>query len=171
MKAFNFKEYQEQARETAQYPIIGHGVIYPILGLVGELGELMTAIETRKRRDGSREGIMKEAGDVLWYIANLAYELEVEIKEVQVPEEFKVTDYMLDRTIMAYAEHAKKVFRDHHGLFTRYEEEEHISKILHSYCAFLYAWRLDIEEVARMNIEKLRDRKERGVIQGSGDNR
>jgi NTP pyrophosphatase (non-canonical NTP hydrolase) len=29
----------------------------------------------------------------------------------------------------------------------------------------------DLQEVAKMNLQKLRDRRERGVLQGSGDNR
>ena len=30
------KEYQEMARETALFPIIGHKIVYPALGLAGE---------------------------------------------------------------------------------------------------------------------------------------
>jgi hypothetical protein len=36
----NFTDYQTQSRATAKYPAIGHGVIYPILGLVNEAGEI-----------------------------------------------------------------------------------------------------------------------------------
>ena len=31
----NFNDYQNKSRATAKYPIIGHGAIYPTLGLVG----------------------------------------------------------------------------------------------------------------------------------------
>jgi hypothetical protein len=37
-KNVNFAEYQEQALQTAQYPVIGHGVVYPTLGLTNEAG-------------------------------------------------------------------------------------------------------------------------------------
>ncbi|HQV95419.1 MAG TPA: hypothetical protein PLA27_04165 [Anaerolineales bacterium] len=32
----NFTDYQTKSRATAKYPVIGHGVIYPTLGLRGE---------------------------------------------------------------------------------------------------------------------------------------
>lgn len=35
----NFTDYQTKSRATAKYPVIGHGVIYPTLGLVNEAGE------------------------------------------------------------------------------------------------------------------------------------
>lgn len=35
----NLNDYQRQSRATAQYPSIGHPVIYPALGLVNEAGE------------------------------------------------------------------------------------------------------------------------------------
>jgi len=34
----NFAEYQTKSRATAKYPVIGHGVIYPTLGLTNEAG-------------------------------------------------------------------------------------------------------------------------------------
>ena len=41
----NFVEYQERARQTAQYPVIGHAVIYPTLGLANEAGEVAGKIK------------------------------------------------------------------------------------------------------------------------------
>ncbi len=40
----NFIDYQQRARATAKYPAIGHGVIYPTLGLVNEAGEVATTM-------------------------------------------------------------------------------------------------------------------------------
>jgi hypothetical protein len=36
----DFNDYQQKSRATAQYPAIGHPVIYPTLGLVNEAGEV-----------------------------------------------------------------------------------------------------------------------------------
>jgi hypothetical protein len=36
-----FESYQQKARETAQYPDIGGiGLVYPVIGLAGEAGEV-----------------------------------------------------------------------------------------------------------------------------------
>jgi hypothetical protein len=41
----NFTDYQNKARGTAKYPVIGHGVIYPTLGLANEAGEVAGKIK------------------------------------------------------------------------------------------------------------------------------
>ena len=40
----NFTDYQTKARATAKYPVIGHGVIYPTLGLVNEAGRGLASL-------------------------------------------------------------------------------------------------------------------------------
>ena len=108
----DMKTYQIEARKTAQYPEFGNRLIYPTLGLTGEAGEVSEKVKKLVRDKNGEiteefvESIKKELGDVLWYVANLAWELD-----------------------------------------------------------------LSLADVAAANIEKLRSRKERNVITGSGDNR
>jgi len=104
-------EYQKEAIVTAKYP--EHmKVLYPVLGLCGEAGEVAEKVKKIHRdKEGvigelDRLEIAKELGDVLWYISTTAKDLD----------------------------------------FT-------------------------LEDIAAMNIKKLRSRKERGAIHGSGDNR
>jgi NTP pyrophosphatase (non-canonical NTP hydrolase) len=107
-----FNEYQKEARKTAAYPNKDNNFIYPVLGLVGEAGEVAEKIKKVIRDDAGviseekRQEIKKELGDVLWYISNLSYELK-----------------------------------------------------------------FDLEDVAQSNLDKLFSRKERGKINGDGDNR
>jgi NTP pyrophosphatase (non-canonical NTP hydrolase) len=109
----DFKEYQEKAKETAIFPDESR-VIYPLLGLAGETGEVVEKLKRYLRESKSihaipeedKEGIKKELGDVLWYLATLAEDLD-----------------------------------------------------------------LSLEEIAKMNIEKLASRKERGLLHDKGDNR
>ena len=109
-----FNEYQGRARETAVYPNQGTsmGIAYCALGLAGEAGEVADNIKKYIRDDNEEISIQrmvaitKELGDVLWYIANLATELN-----------------------------------------------------------------LDLGIIADENLRKLADRKNRGTIHGSGDNR
>jgi len=71
-------------------------------------------------------------------------------------------------------EHLKKVQRDHDGVVSP-ERREALSKELGDVLWYLgrlvSELGLELDTVARKNIEKLQDRKNRGVIQGSGDNR
>jgi NTP pyrophosphatase (non-canonical NTP hydrolase) len=111
----SFDDYQEEAVSFAFYPKSTEWELpfYPALGLAGEAGEVVEKIKKLMRdtdakiltEDQKRE-IAKELGDVLWYVANLAADLE-------------------------------------YGM----------------------------EEIAEMNLNKLRSRQERDALKGSGDNR
>ncbi|MCD6590003.1 nucleoside triphosphate pyrophosphohydrolase family protein [Candidatus Woesearchaeota archaeon] len=83
-----FKEYEEKARKTAVYPDRGNNLIYPVLGLAGEAGEVVEKVK-KLIRDKNREidaafleAIKKELGDVLWYIAAICAELGISMDEV-----------------------------------------------------------------------------------------
>ena len=84
----DFNDYQIKSRKTAGYPAIGHPVIYPTLGLVNEAGEVAGKIKKVFRdKDGhineeTREALKAELGDVLWYLALVATELDLTLDEV-----------------------------------------------------------------------------------------
>jgi NTP pyrophosphatase (non-canonical NTP hydrolase) len=88
MKVLNsFKQYQFQARDTAIYP--QHlKVLYPAMGLAGEVGEACNKIKKIYRDDGGqltdekRQEIKKELGGVLWYLSNLAFDLDISLEDV-----------------------------------------------------------------------------------------
>jgi len=105
----DFNAYQVMARTTAKYPE-ELGLAYTALGLCSEAGEVADKLK-KMIRDGAdedefRAAVAKELGDVLWYVANVAWEI----------------DYNLN-------------------------------------------------DIAEINYNKLKDRYERNVISGSGDNR
>ena len=81
----NFNEYQKLARSTAVYPE-EHKVVYPALGLCGEAGEVADKIKKTIRGDSSlvevTGSIADELGDVLWYLAILADDLEVDLEDI-----------------------------------------------------------------------------------------
>lgn len=115
-KGFTLLQYQLAAHNTAIYPEVGTGSLtaltYLFLKLNGEAGEAAEKFAKIIRDKGGRgtpedrEEILKEIGDVLWYVAMLADELDA-----------------------------------------------------------------SLEDVAQANVAKLKSRKERGVLGGSGDNR
>ncbi len=84
-------QYQEQSLATALYrqeKFIVSPLIYLTLGLAGETGELVEKIKKIIRDNGGhlspkrRQAIMMEAGDILWYLANLTNELGFSLEEV-----------------------------------------------------------------------------------------
>ncbi len=83
-----FDEYQTRSRETAIYPDRGSNYVYPTLGLAGEAGEVAEKIKKVIRdKNGimdqeTKDKISKELGDVLWYVAQLATELDLSLDDV-----------------------------------------------------------------------------------------
>jgi NTP pyrophosphatase (non-canonical NTP hydrolase) len=85
--ALDFAEYQRQASRTAIYDD-ADVVVYPALGLVSEAGEVAGKVKKVLRDDKGqflpekRQEIAKEIGDVLWYIAALCTDLNVDMEAV-----------------------------------------------------------------------------------------
>lgn len=84
-KEMNLNDFQLLAMESAIYPNKGNNLTYPVLGLCGESGEVAEKVKKILRDDNGivsfekRELIIKELGDVLWYIAAIAFELNVNL--------------------------------------------------------------------------------------------
>lgn len=80
-------EYQNAALSTAIYPQ-EHGIVYPVLGLTGEAGEVADKIKKTIRDNNGefsaerKKDIALELGDVLWYAATLARDLGYTLDEV-----------------------------------------------------------------------------------------
>mgnify|MGYP003589572106 CR=1 FL=1 len=102
-----FKSYSKTASKTAIYPDYVK-LLYPLLGLSGEVGEVMNKIKKHYRDDVplDKGDLKKELGDILWYLNAVCKDLNI-----------------------------------------------------------------DFEDMAQSNLDKLLDRKKRGVIGGSGDER
>jgi NTP pyrophosphatase (non-canonical NTP hydrolase) len=81
-------EYQEAALDTAVYPDQGANFAYPALGLAGEAGEVADKLKKVIRDNGGvltdpvRDAVAKELGDVLWYVAILAQEMDYSLNEI-----------------------------------------------------------------------------------------
>ncbi len=86
-RAVELSEYQRLSRRTAEYPREAW-LTYPALGLSGEAGEVAEHAKKAIRDDGGqvtderRRAMAKELGDVLWYVAQLASELGLDLDEI-----------------------------------------------------------------------------------------
>jgi len=86
-----FDEYDKEAKKTAQYPKENNiGLCYVFLGLVEEAGECSGKIKKIIRDEASIEigiqkrkhDIIKELGDVLWYVSACAREIGSDLETV-----------------------------------------------------------------------------------------
>jgi len=83
-----FEEYQAEASQTALYPRRMENLEYPTLGLAGEAGEVANIVKKIQRdaggviTDETREKLLDEVGDVLWYISACADELGLTLTEI-----------------------------------------------------------------------------------------
>jgi NTP pyrophosphatase (non-canonical NTP hydrolase) len=85
----DFNEYQNKAKQFAIYK---DKIVYPTLGLASEAGEVCGKIKKIMRdTDGIHNlkykydrvlEIKSELGDVLWYIANIAEDLNIPLQDI-----------------------------------------------------------------------------------------
>lgn len=87
IKVDTFDNYQKIAMENEVWPK-QYSFIFPALGIAGEAGEVAEKVKKILRdKDGEvdetdRLEIVKELGDVLWYISAMAYDLGYTLQEV-----------------------------------------------------------------------------------------
>ena len=75
--------YQTYADRTAVYPD-DQGIVYPVLGLAGEAGEVAGKLSKHLRGDGplDEEAMALELGDCLWFISQAAADLGYTLEEI-----------------------------------------------------------------------------------------
>ena len=84
----SFDEYQRLSRRTWNLVQTDHPIVYPTLGLVNEAGELAGKVKKIFRdkqgiiSDADCEALKFELGDVMWYLAQIATELNLSLEEV-----------------------------------------------------------------------------------------
>lgn len=93
-----FNEYQQAALRTGRGKDAHNELLHLVLGLVGESGEIAEKFKKWVRDQNSdesridRDDIVKELGDVLWYVAVLADYLDVPLNEVAKKNVAKLAD-------------------------------------------------------------------------------
>lgn len=170
--------YQKWTDCVATYPKDDKRPVYPCMGLMGESGELIDKLKKIIRGDDpDEEGIKKEIGDVLWYVARFCEDSGL-----------KMSDYWGIRTVRSY-------FGENQNFFLSTGLMKHVSKLCdrawlesdtNQYLSIISEciggilgvltrlcenFDYTIEDAMRNNMDKLESRKKRGTIQGSGDER
>jgi len=96
-----WQDYQEATRETAVYPKC-EALQYLTLGLASEAGEVASLVKKWIRGDREcidEELMEKELGDVLWYLARLADELQLRLNHIAVRNLNKLMERKLRGTL------------------------------------------------------------------------
>lgn len=94
-------EYQQKATETTQFDLSSDdGKYIAIMGLSGEVGELVTEYK-KKLRDGGgytifKEKLTEEIGDILWYLSAIARHEKLTLGEIAQANILKINDRWRD---------------------------------------------------------------------------
>jgi NTP pyrophosphatase (non-canonical NTP hydrolase) len=94
----NLNEYQKLSRRTAMEVHTDHPIVYPTLGLTNEAGEFAGKVKKIFRdkqgviSEEDRQELKKELGDVLWYLAQIATELNLSLEEIASSNLQKLAD-------------------------------------------------------------------------------
>lgn len=97
-----YKDYQVFVNSTARETAQKLKVIYPCLGLAGELGEVIEHVKkvVRDREgkftDEEREKLKDEIGDVLWYLTRLCSDLDISLVDVILCNVKKLEDRVIN---------------------------------------------------------------------------
>ena len=79
--SLGLNEYQKLASRSDRTRNKGNGFDLPVLGLVGEVGSLISEVK-KSQRDraaivGYKQAVIEELGDTLWYLAIIADHAEI----------------------------------------------------------------------------------------------
>lgn len=189
----NLNEYQKTARSTAVYLDIENSkMIYPALGLIGECGEVAEKIKKLIRDDDGeitpkrREGIKKELGDVMWYVANVCCDTDHDLEMIYRMRTSFIMHHIRDMKIPQlvlymnrYAAFVAHILEEwYYGHMCDPISKNHFTDLPRYLTTVIVCveemgnkFNIDFEDIYVTNIEKLLDRKKRGKIKGDGDTR
>ena len=87
-RTLDLGRYQRRARKTSVYTPVqgGDAITTPMLGLIGETGEVVSELKKRAREGSSyvgfRDRLREELGDLLWYAADVARRRGLDLSEL-----------------------------------------------------------------------------------------
>jgi NTP pyrophosphatase (non-canonical NTP hydrolase) len=177
-----FRTYARKTNQAIAYAE-GSGRTFGYLkdGLVEELCELDEVVTTSP---ANFENVMRETGDVFWYVAQTYDHFLGGVPELE--QTVSVTPYGTIHTaqqslrsaiheVGKISRQAAKAHRDDltSGLSERRSRVvlEHLEQIYYHMVRFVRYHGFELQDVFDSNLEKLFDRRDRGVLQGEGDHR
>ena len=148
----SFEEYQKLAQRTSSTTTARDKLINGALGLGGEVNEyLCEKLFVEKRA--------KEAGDVMWYVAEIAEGLGVSMAAIAVIDEPCVGGIYEEAAQIADA--VKKYAYQGHAI-EKYEIMLGLNRIMDGIAQRMFVFGYSMDEILRGNVEKLLKRYPNG---------
>ena len=188
-----FDTYQNDAESTAIYPQNNIGYLYPYMGLAEEASEVVGKVADAIShgvwpcRLGEESELVKELGDVMWMVSAICTDRGISLAWlVEESKNYKCTSANSLYPWLALAATsgdllgvmAKKVRKGTYPQVKVWEDQTARTKeslLLIDIIALVRIsgnqLRASLGLICERNISKLKDRQERGKIDGSGDNR
>ena len=141
----DFQQYQKLAQRTASTTTARDKLINGALGLCGEVNEYI-------REKLFVESRLDEAGDVMWYIAEIAEGLGVTFAEIAEIEDYRTADIYNEAALIADA--VKKYAYQGHNI-NKYEIVLGLNSIMTAISRCMADFGYSMDDVLRGNVEKL----------------
>ena len=164
-----FTEYQKEAVKFRTES--ANNEEYLTLGLIEEVGEAAGKL-AKRRRDGvfDEKAFIKELGDILWFVANLADYWDKN-EGFAYAEFIKGRDFYIAENNLLTQREMLMVLVGDVALFIEESLETQLVGIITDVGILAKTVGYTLEQVMEINLAKLRDRLSRGVINGNGDER
>lgn len=139
---------------------------YIKLGILEESGEIAGKVKRFRRgdygKDGFKENMKKELGDLTWYLVLYAYKNEQPLMEFRAPRNTRVMDniYKLEvlKANLVSAESQRQQY-----ITTR--------AMMNTVTDLAWNFGFTMEDITKANMQKTHDRLLRNKIKGQGDER
>lgn len=177
------KDYLKLHEGQRIYPqkVDNFGLAYSFLGLIDELGEMHDALVRVEQKPTipSISNLVKESGDVLWYISAISEEANFDTERIlqrQHPKNYPLTNNLLRlyspvfELVTEKSGAVKKLYRDGQHLNLN-NWELLLIKIVEFIGICLERYDITVMECLEVNSVKLQRRKHNNTIKGNGDER
>ena len=185
MERIDFEQYQTGCMLTAVYPDVSQNMIYPLLELAGETGEIALKLLPAFAK-GDQGDFLANVVRLLHQVGSVCEILKKVMRDQDGVFDMDSNDDLTNncfRAVRNLSALTKDLTTDAPTVMTPIWQRMEISQgaalgigreigdCLYALAQMCTELRLSLHNVAAFNAEKLNDRFERGVIQGSGDTR
>ncbi len=180
--------YQKFVNKTAFFPrsTQGRNISYLVMGIVEEVGEIYEFIlKKQKLKEGDNNlneyvanQIVKELGDLVWYITAICNEISFSLGRLMQYTKVKLGNNPNHSSLLLYlgdlSGAVKKMIRDDQEVITEEKSNLIITNLCHVMIYVLQICKenqVKFETVLEVNMNKIKNRKKKGTLHGSGNDR
>ena len=185
--------YQKFVNKTAFFPKSSQGrnLSYLVMGIVEEVGEIYEFIVKKENLENLNETelysfkveyileqIIKESGDLLWYITAICKEMNFSLERLMQYPKVKKNKHISNSSLLIYLGNlsgaVKKIIRDDNEKITDKKSDLIINNLCYILMFILQLCdenNIKFKVVLEMNVKKIKSRQKRGTLKGSGNDR